>query len=157
MNRVSKFGLAALCSVAAISVGIAQNKPSGQAAQNAVKVRKALFDVQNFAFSPVMAMLKRQTPFNAQEVVTAAKRVEMTSSIIPEAFTVDTRNTNVETKARDAIWTNMADFKQKAMDLTTAAQNLQQAAASGDQGATMKAAGQVGKACGSCHDEFRNK
>jgi cytochrome c556 len=157
MNRVSKLGLAALCSVAAISVGLAQSKPSEKAAQNAVKVRKAVFDVQNFAFTPVMAMLKRQVPFNAEEVVTAAKRVEMTSSIIPDAFKVDTRNTNVDTKARDAIWTNMADFKTKAQNLQTAAQNLQQAAMSGDQGATLKAAGMVGKACGSCHDEFRNK
>ncbi|MGH8261683.1 MAG: c-type cytochrome [Steroidobacteraceae bacterium] len=157
MNRVSKFGLAALCSVAAISVGMAQSKPSEQQAQNAVKVRKALFDVQNFAFSPVMAMLKRQEPFNAQDVVTAAKRVEMTASIIPEVFKVDTRNSSVSTKARDGIWTNMADFKQKAANLETAAQNLQQAAMSGDQGATMRAAGMTGKACGSCHDEFRNK
>src|SRR6185312_6756713 len=113
MNRVSKLGLAALCSVAAISVGLAQSKPSPQAAQNAVKVRKALFDVQNYAFAPVMAMLKRQAPFNAQEVVTAAKRDEMTSSMIPSVFQVDTRNSNIETKARDGIWSNMADFKTK--------------------------------------------
>lgn len=158
MNRVSKLGLAALCSVAAISVGVAQDKPSPQQeAQNAVKLRKAVFDVQSFAFSPLGAMLKQQKPFDAQDAVQAAKRIQMTASMIPQVFQFDTRKYNVETKARDAIWTNMADFKQKAQDLETAAQNLQQAAMGGEKGATLRAAGMVGKACGSCHDEFRNK
>lgn len=159
MKRVSKLGLAALCSVAAISVGVAQNKPSPeQEAQNAVKLRKAVFDVQSYAFSPLGAMLKQQKPFNAQEAVEAAKRIQMTANMIPDVFQqFDTRKFMVQTKARDAIWTNMADFKQKASDLETAAKNLETAAMSGEKSATLRAAGQVGKACGSCHDEFRNK
>jgi cytochrome c556 len=159
MNRVSKLGLAAMCSVAAISVGIAQNGPQSpeQQAQNAVKVRQGLFDVQAFAFGPVGAMLKG-APFNAQAAETAAKRIEMTSSMIPDVFQMDTRKfQSVKTKARDGIWTNKADFDQKAKDLQMAAQNLEQAAMSGDKGMTLRAAGQVGKACGSCHDEFREK
>ena|SRR5579884_3897946 len=159
MNRVSKLGLAAMCSVAAISVGIAQNGPQSpeQQAQNAVKLRKAVFDVQAYSFAPLGAMLKRAMPFNAEVAETAAKRIEMTSSLIPEVFKFDTRKFMVETKARDGIWTNKADFDQKAKDLQTAAQNLESAAMSGDQSATLRAAGAVGKACGSCHDEFRNK
>ncbi len=159
MNRVSKLGLAALCSVAAISVGIAQNGPQTpeQQAQNAVKLRKAVFDVQAYSFAPVGAMLQHKAPFNAQVAETAAKRIEMTASLIPEVFKFDTRKFMVDTKARDGIWTNMADFDQKAKDLETAAMSLEMAAMSGDQSATLRAAAQVGKACGSCHDEFRNK
>jgi cytochrome c556 len=159
MNRVSKLGLAAMCCVAAISVGMAQGGPQtpDQQAKGAVKVRQSLFEVQSFAFAPLGAMLKRAMPFNAQAAETAAKRIEMTSSMIPDVFKFDTRKFMVMTKARDDIWSNQADFTQKADALHTAAQNLEMAAMSGDQGATMKAAIAVGKACGSCHDEFRNK
>ncbi len=158
MNCVSKLGLAALCSVAVVSVGIAQNGPADPQAQAeaAVKLRKAVFDVQSFAFSPMGALLKGG-PFDAAVAQTAAERIEMTSSMIPDVFKFDTRKFTVTTKARDGIWTNMADFTQKAHDLHDAAANLETAAKSGDAGATRQAAVAVGRACGSCHDEFRNK
>lgn len=157
MNGVSKLGLAALCALAVASVGLAQAASGNeQDAQNAVKVRKAVFDVQNYSFAPVAAMLKG-APFNAKVVVTAAQRIEMTSQLIPEVFKFNTTSFKVNTKARDAVWKSMPDFVQKADDLTQAAQKMQAAAQSGDQSATMQAAISVGKACGSCHDEFRNK
>ena len=159
MNRFSKLGLAAMCSVAAISVAIAQGGPPPtpeQRAENAVKVRQSLFEVQNFAFGPAIAMLKG-APFNAETVVTAAKRIQMTSSMIPDVFKFDTRKFMVKTRALEGIWTNSNDFTQKAQALQMAAQNLEMAAMSGDQGATKQAIGMLGKACGSCHDQFRSK
>lgn len=158
MNLVSKLGLAAMCSVAAISVGIAQNGPQTpeQKAQSVVKVRQSLFEVQNFAFQQIVGMLKG-APFNAQEVETAAKRIQMTSSMIPDVFKVDTSKSNVPTKARDVIWTNKADFEMKAQALNMQAQNLEMVAMSGDRSATLKAIGMTGKACGNCHDQFKNK
>ncbi len=158
MNGVSKLGLAALCSVAVITVVRAQGGPAGPdaQAQAAVKLRKAVFDVQSYAFAPMGAMLKGG-PFDAAAAQTAAERIQMTSSMIPEVFKFDTRNFNVATKAREGIWTNMADFDQKARDLHDAAVNLESAAKSGDRAMTMQAAVSVGKACGACHDEFRNK
>lgn len=159
MNRVSKLGLAAICSVAAISVVSAQGGPPPspqQRAENAVKVRQGLFDVQNFAFQQSVAMLKG-APFNAQTAETTAKRIEMTTSMIPDVFKFDTRKYMVNTKARDDIWTNMSDFDQKAQAANMAAQNLEMAAMSGDAGMTKAAIGALGKACGNCHDQFKNK
>ena len=158
MNRVSKLGLAAMCSVAAISVGIAQQGPQSpeQKAAAAVKVRQGLFEVQSYSFGPVAGML-RGAPFNAETAATAAKRIQMTSSMIPEVFKFDTRKFMVTTKARDDIWTNQADFTMKADALNMAAKNLETAAMSGDAGMTKQAGIAVGKACGSCHDQFRNK
>ena len=159
MNRVSKFACAALCSAAVISVAIAQNGPMTpeQQAAAAVKLRQGLFDVQSYAFMPVGAMMKG-APFNAQAAETAAKRIQMTSSMIPEVFMKDTRQfTGIKTRALEGIWTNKADFDQKAHDLQQAAAGLEMAAASGDKSETMKAAVAVGKACGACHDQFRAK
>ncbi len=157
MNGISKWGWAAFCSVAVVSVAIAQSGPVGPQAQAeaAVKLRKAVFDVQSFAFGPMGAFLKG-APFDAAAAETAAQRVQMTSSLIPDVFKFDTRGAKVVTKARDAIWTNMPDFIQKAHDLHEAAVNLEAAAKSGDAAATKQAAMAVGRACGACHKEYRN-
>ena len=158
MNVVSKLGLVAFCSLAMVSVGLAQSAPTtpeGQA-QAAVKLRKALFDVQSYAYTPMQAFLKG-APFDAMAAQTAADRIEMTSSMITEVFKLDTRKFNVMTRALDGIWTNTADFQQKARDLHAAAVNLDMAAKSGDAAATKRAAMGVGKACGACHDEFRSR
>jgi cytochrome c556 len=159
MNRFSTLSLAAVCSVAAISVALAQGGPMTpqQRAEAAVKLRQGLFEVQSFAFGPVGAMLKG-APFNAEAAQTAAKRIEMTSSMIPDVFRVNTsKDTGLKTRALDGIWTNKADFDQKAHDLTQAATNLEMAAMGGDKSTTMQAAVAVGKACGACHDQFRAK
>jgi cytochrome c556 len=96
-------------------------------------------------------------PFDAAAVQKAAQRIEFTSSMIPEVFQMDTRKFQVMTKAREGIWTNKSDFEMKARDLNDAAMAMETAAKGGDKGATLKAAGAVGKACGSCHDQFREK
>lgn len=157
MNGLSKLGLAALCSMA-VSAAIAQPAPPTpeQQAQNAVKVRKALFDVQAFSFGPVGGML-RGAPFDAAVVQKAAERVQFTGGLIAEVFANDTRKFQVETKAREGIWTNKSDFDAKAKDLVDAAAALEAAAKTGDKAATLKAAQAVGKACGACHDQFREK
>lgn len=158
MNCVSKLGLAVCCSLAMVSIGMAQTAPltPDQQAQQAVKVRKALFDVQNFAFNP-MAVLLRGGTFNAAAAVEAGQRIEMTLMMIPEVFKFDTTKYNVQTKALSRIWPNMGDFTQKAQNLHDAAVNLVAAGKTGDQQQTMQAAIAVGKACGACHDEYRNK
>jgi cytochrome c556 len=158
MNRICKFGLAAMGSLTVLSLAMAQGGPPTpeQQAENAVKTRKAVFDVQAYSFGPVGGMLKG-APFDAEKVQKAAERIGFTSSMIPEVFTMDTRKFMVMTKAREGIWTNKSDFDAKAKALSDAAQAMGEAAKTGDKGATLKAAGAVGKACGSCHDEYREK
>jgi len=159
MNGFSRLGLAAICSALVATTALAQ--PPGpptpeQQAQNAVKLRKGLFDVQSYSFGPVGAML-RGAPFDAAVAEKAAVRVEFTSGLIPEVFNNDTRKFQLETKAREGIWTNKSDFDAKAKDLQEAAKTLEAAAKTGDKDATIKAAQAVGKACGACHDQFRDK
>lgn len=157
MNLFSRLGLAAVCAFAAVGVSLAQSAPTTPAgqAQAAVKLRKALFDVQFYAYMPMQALLKGG-PFNAMVARTAAARIEVTSSMIPEVFKLDTRKFHVTTRALDGIWTNTADFQQKAEDLRQAAVSLEMAAKSGAADTTRQAAFGVGKACGACHDEFRS-
>jgi cytochrome c556 len=101
-------------------------------------------------------MLK-DAPFDASVVLKEAPRVEMTSSMIPEVFQLDTHTFDVKTKARPEIWTKMPDFQQKAKDLNAAATELDAVAKTGDRAATLKAVEKVGQACKSCHDDYKEK
>jgi cytochrome c556 len=108
--------------------------------------------------APLGGMLKNKVPFDAAVAAKSATHIGELGGMIPDVFTFDTRDkTSAKTKAQDGVWTNQADFKAKADDLVKAATALQEAAKGGDKGATLKAAGAVGKACGACHDNFRNK
>ena len=159
MKGFTLVGVAAVGSLILASSAMAQGGPPTpeQRAQAVVKQRQGLFEVQAFVFGPVGAML-RGGPFNAAAAEKAGARLAVTASIIPEVFATDTHAvTGLTTKAREGIWTNKSDFDAKAKDLQTAAANLVEAAKTGDKGATLKAAGAVGKACGACHDQFREK
>lgn len=158
MNGFTRIGLAAVGSMIMASAAIAQGAPQTpeQKAQAEVLTRQGLFKVQGFVFAPVGTML-RGAPFNAAVAQKAAERLEVTGSIIPEMFAADTHTFKVATKAREGIWTNKSDFDNKANDLVKAATDMAAAAKTGDKSATLKAAAGVGKACGACHDQFRDK
>jgi cytochrome c556 len=125
--------------------------------QKAVETRQAVFKVINYNSEQFFQMMKNKAPFDASVVQRAAGRIEMLAPMIPEAFATDTRKGSAKTQAREGIWTNAADFKAKSEDLARAAAALNAAAKTGDKGATLKAAGAVGKACSACHDNYKDK
>jgi len=162
MNRFVKSSLIALCALASTSAVIAQEgggpPTPEQQAEQAVLTRQGLLKVMGFYMGPLGGMLKNKIPFDAAKAGDSATHIAQLGSMIPDVFVFDTRKiSTVKTKAQDGIWTNSADFKAKADDLVKAANALADAAKSGDKGTTLKAAAAVGKACGACHDNFRNK
>ena len=158
MNRMSLLVLTMLGSATILSVAVAQRGPQTpqEQAEQAAKTRQGLFDVQGFAFGPVAAMLK-EAPFDASVAQKAAARLQVTAGMIPDVFQLDTRKFQVTTKAKETIWSDKAGFDKKTTDLQTAVADLAAAAAKGDKGATLKAAGAVGGACKSCHEDYREK
>jgi cytochrome c556 len=127
-------------------------------AEQAVLTRQGLLKVMGYYMAPLGGMLKNKVPFDAALAAKSAARIEVLAPMISEAFAVDTRKaTGLKTKAREGIWTNNADFKAKNDDLVKAAAGLTAAAKGGDKKAVLQAAAAVGKACGACHDNFRDK
>jgi cytochrome c556 len=161
MNRFAKSSLIALCAIAPVTAALAQDAgppTPEQQAEQAILTRQGLLKVMGFYMAPLGGMLKNKVPFDAAVAGKSATNIEALGAMIPDVFVFDTRKvTNVKTKAQDGIWTNAADFKSKADDLVKAATALVEASKSGDKGTTLKAAGAVGKACGACHDNYRNK
>jgi cytochrome c556 len=143
-----------------VSAVLADDAPPtpDQVSQQATDLRQGLLTVMGWSMGPVGLMLKGKTPFDAAVVQKSALRIGQLGAMIPDAFQFDTRKFSaIKTKAREGIWTNQADFAAKADDLVKAAANLSDVAKGGDKGATLKAAGAVGKACGACHDNYREK
>jgi len=160
MKLFAKSSLIALCALAPAAAVLAQDAPQTpeQQAEQVVLTRQGLLKVMGHYMAPLGAMLKNKMPFDAATAGKSATHIAELGSMIPDVFATDVRGkTSVKTKAQDGIWTNQADFKAKADDLVKAAQALQEAAKGGEKGPTLKAAGAVGKACGACHDNYRNK
>ncbi|MDB6089112.1 MAG: cytochrome [Gammaproteobacteria bacterium] len=161
MKRIAKSSLIALCSITAASAVLAQDAAPPtpeQAAQQAVELRQGLLKVMGMYMAPLGGMLKNKVPFDAAVAQKSATHIAQLGTMLPDVFQTDTRKfTTLKTKAQDGIWTNQADFAAKADDLVKAATALGEAAKTGEKGATLKAAGAVGKACGGCHDNYRNK
>lgn len=158
-NKVAvKMGLATFCAIASITAVHAQDAGPDEATK-AVENRQAVFKLIGWSFDPVGKMLKNQMKYDAATVQKSAARLEVLAPMITEAFAVDTRGkaAGVKTKARDGAWTNAADFKAKNDDLVKAVAGLGAAAKGTDEKAFKQAAAAVGKACGACHDSFRDK
>ena len=151
-----KLGVIVLCAGAYVSAAHAEDLSPEQ---KAVEVRQSLFHLLEWNYAPTIgAMLKNKMEYDPTLVRKNATRLEALAQMIPDAFAVDTREvTGVKTRARGAIWATMADFKAKSEDLAKAAAKLSEVTQSGDEKAFRQAAVAVGKACGACHDDFREK
>jgi cytochrome c556 len=160
MNGITRIGVAAVGSLIVASAAMAQGAPQTpeQKAAASVLTRQGLFKVQGFVYGPAAGML-RGAPFDAAVAEKAGARLAVTAGLIPDVFAADTHAVAgiPPTKAREGIWTNKSDFDAKANDLAKAAAALEMTAKGGDQDATKKAIIAVGKACGACHDQFRDK
>ena len=158
MNRLLRIGVV-LAASAVSALAVSQGGPPTPEAQaaSAIGTRQGLFKVMSSQFGPIGGML-RNAPFDAAVVERNSARVAVLAGMIPEMFTNDTRKfPATKTAALEGIWNSQADFKSKADALVKAANELNAAAKTGDKAATLKAAGAVGQACGSCHDNYRAK
>jgi cytochrome c556 len=172
MNRLTRIVVAAtLAAVSALAISQAPpaggpppaagpgGPPSPEAqAKSAIETRQGLFKVIANQNGPIGGMQRGTREFDAAVVARNAARIQTLSEIIPELFVADTRAIKTfKTAALDGIWNSQAEFKAKAEGLTKAAAGLVEASKSGDKATTLKAAAEVGKACGACHDNFRAK
>jgi len=134
----------------------AQPVKSEKHAKKATELRQAVFQLVYSNMGPMGAMAKGKIPLDKARVEKNAMRINQLSYMISDYFKPDTRNFKVKTEALDNIWTDTALFDEKINALTVASANLQKVASSSDdEKAIKKAIGAVGKACGSCHDDFK--
>jgi cytochrome c556 len=120
-----------------------------------VKQRQSAMTLIAKYFGPLGGMLKGAVPYNADVVARNAAYLDVLSQMPWDGFAESTKG--VKSAALPAAFTDGAKFKQAQDQLRTAVGALNTAAKGGNEAAVKAAIGDVGKACGSCHDNFREK
>lgn len=154
MSKWKIGGLVAALGLVA-SLALAQQGPSPD--QRANGYRQALMMLIAGNMGPMGGMAQGRAPYNAQVVMVNAERIAFLTSMIPDAFARDTHMAKLETEALAKIWTDKADFDAHAREAQTKAMDLLWTVRGGDEDATKAAIGQLGRACGGCHDDYREE
>ena len=145
-------GIAFSSSALAVEVKSAM---SAKHAKAATQYRQSIFQLVKSNMGPLGGMAKGALPFDESVMQTNAVRLEQLASMMADYLSVDTREYNVDTGAKDAIWENFSDVETKIAALNTAAQGLQTAVEAGDKSAYRNAIGKIGASCKSCHDDYK--
>ena len=157
MNRLVSFGVAAVL-LASTAVWAAPAKDEAEA-RKAIEARSAHFKEMGKAMEPIGNMLRRKAPYDAAVVEKQSAQIVELAKKIPPLYEVDTRKfPDIKTEAVEGIWASQADFNSKADGLVKAATELNGKSKGGGSADTFtKDAAAVGKACSSCHDNYRVK
>ena len=142
--------LLALSFGAVTGTALAQAKP-----EVLVKQRQAVMTLQGKYFGPLAAMAQGKAPYNADIVKRNAGFLDNLSRMPWDAF--DPATKDVKSNALPAIWEQQDKFKEGQSRLENEIHKLYQVSQSGDENAVKTQIGAVGKACGGCHESFRQK
>jgi cytochrome c556 len=121
-----------------------------------IKQRQSAMTLIGKYWGPVNAMAQGKVPFNADIAERNADFLAVLSKMPWDGFHASTKDTDQKTKALPAIFENPDKFKQAGDRLQSTTAKLA-AVPKGDEAAFKAAAGEVGKACGGCHNDFRAK
>ena len=143
--------LAAGLAVAVMSgEALAQAKP-----ETLVKQRQAAMTLQGKYFGPMVGMAQGKIPYDAKIVQRNAGFLDNLSRMPWDGFAESTKD--VKSAALPVIWSDSAKFAEAADRLQNEASKLYAVSRSGDEAAVKAQIGAVGKACGACHESFRQK
>jgi len=143
--------LAAGLAVAVISgEALAQAKP-----EVLVKQRQSAMTLMGKYFGPMAGMAQGRVPYDAKIVQRNAGFLDNLSRMPWDGFGENTKD--VKSAALPAIWSDSAKWAEAADRLQNEASKLYAVSRSGDEAAVKAQVGAVGKACGACHESFRQK
>ncbi len=122
-----------------------------------VKQRQAAMTLQGKYFAPLAGMAQGKIPYDAKIVARNAGYLHVLSMMPWDGF--DPSTANEKSGALPAVYSDNAKFKKAAEDMQAAAARLVTVSKGrGKDEAIIKTAiGTVGKTCGACHDNFRQK
>jgi cytochrome c556 len=149
-KKLLSAGLALVLGAGYALTAYSQVKP-----EQLVKQRQSAMTLIAKYFGPLGGMLKGAVPYNADVVARNAAYLDVLSQMPWDGFAESTKG--VKSAALPVAFTDGAKFKQAQDQLRTAVGALNTAAKGGNEAAVKAAIGDVGKACGACHDNFREK
>lgn len=148
--RLFAAGVAVVLGAGMAQGAFAQAKPDVM-----VKQRQAVMTLQGKYLFPLVAVAQGKAPYDAAAVQRSAGFLDNLSRMPWDTFDPSTRNE--KTRALPVIYENNAKFKEYASRLENETSKLVTVSRSGDEAAVKAQIGAVGKVCGACHDDFRQK
>ena len=149
MRFLGRIGLISVLAAGVSFEAQAQAKPDVL-----VKQRQAAMTLQGKYLGPIGAMLKGAAPYNADVVALNATFLENLARMPWDGFVAST--SGEKSKTKPAAFTD-PKFKAAAEPLEAETAKLGAAARAKNEAGVRAAFGGVAKACGSCHDDFREK
>ena len=123
--------------------------------EDAVKYRKAAFQVMATHFGRIGAMAAGRAPFDAAAASANADVVAFASHLPYAGFVEGTSGTE-KGSPKASIWTERAKFDEGAKKMQAAAADLAKVAKGGTLDQVKVAFGTTAEACKACHDNYRN-
>ena len=159
MKNFLKVGTVLALAAGMSTIAYAQIKP-----EDAIRARQSIMRVIALNYGPVSQMAQDKIPFNQDVFVANALRMESVWAMNPTRFFVPGSEKPVAgskiatfTDANGEPWSQPEKFKAAYDKETQEIGKLAAAARSGDEKAMKAAAGDVGKGCKACHDDFQVK
>ena len=150
MHKLGTAAVAALLLGLAAGSALAQQKP-----EVLVKQRQAAMTLMGKYFGPLAAMAQGKAAYNGDVVKRNAGFLDNLSRMPWDGFDPSTKD--VKSHAKPAVFTDSAGVKEAINRLENEVHKLYEVSQRGDEGAVKAQIGAVGKACGGCHEKFREK
>jgi cytochrome c556 len=139
----------------AVSLGFALDAAAQAKPETLVKQRQAAMTLIAKYFGPLGGMAQGRVPYNQQVVQRNAAILDVLKDTPWDGFHESTRG--VQSAALPAVWEKSGEVKQAIERFTGEVGKLAQVSKGGDEAAVKAQIGAVGKSCGGCHDNFREK
>jgi cytochrome c556 len=120
-----------------------------------VKQRQAAMTLQGKYFGPMAGMAQGKVPYNADTVAFNTAMLDALSRMPWDGFAESTKGE--KSAALPAVWSEPAKVKQAIDNFQSAVQALVKVSRGGDEASQKAAIAAVGKTCGACHQDFRQK
>jgi cytochrome c556 len=150
MKKLLTVGLALILGAGYSLTASAQVKP-----ETLVKQRQSAMTLQGKYWGPLGGMAQGKVPYDANIVARNAGYLDALSKMPWDGFAPSTKD--VKSAALPAVFTDTAKFKEAQDHLQSEVTKLVAVSKGGDEAAVKAQLGAVGKACGGCHESFREK
>ena len=141
----------------ALGAGVAQSALAQVKPEILVKQRQAAMTLQAKYFGPLAGMAQGKVPYNADTVAMNAALLDALSRMPWDGFAPASKDATVKNAALPSVWSEGDKFKTAQDNFQNAVQGLVKVSRGGDEASQKQAIGAVGKACGGCHQDFREK
>lgn len=139
----------------ALGTGYAFNALAQAKPETLVKQRQSAMTLIGKYFGPLGGMAQGKVPYDAKTVARNTGYLEALTQMPWDGFNAST--SGVKSRALPEVFKDPAKFKAAEDRLHSEIGNLATAVKGGNEGTIKAAIGAVGKSCGNCHENFREK